>query len=67
MATYDLVCEACGHDFEVFRQGFLSDEDHLCPECGSTQVHQKFTSFLKNIGGSASGGCYPPPRGTSFG
>ena len=56
MASYDLLCDACGHDFEVFRQGFLKDEDRVCPDCGSTEVRQKFTSFLKNIGGSSSGG-----------
>lgn len=56
MASYDLVCDACGHDFEVYRQGFLKDEDRTCPDCGSTEVRQKFSSFLKNIGGSNSGG-----------
>ena len=35
MASYDLVCDECDHDFEVFRQGFLKDEDRVCPECGS--------------------------------
>jgi len=62
MASYDLVCDACGHDFEVFRQGFLKDEDRVCPDCGSADVRQKFTSFLKNIGGASSsgGGCAAP-------
>ena len=46
MASYDLVCDECGHDFEVFRQGFLKDDDRVCPECGSTEVRQKFSSFL---------------------
>ena len=55
MASYDLVCDACGHDFEVFRQGFLKDEDRVCPDCGSAEVRQKFTSFLKNIGGGSAG------------
>jgi len=64
MASYDLVCDACGHDFEVYRQGFLKDEDRVCPECDSTDVRQKFTSFLKNIGGG--GGC-AAPSGSSFG
>jgi putative FmdB family regulatory protein len=66
MASYDLVCDACGHDFEVFRQGFLKDEDRVCPDCGGTEVRQKFTSFLKNIGGSAGGGC-ASPGGSPFG
>jgi putative FmdB family regulatory protein len=64
MASYDLVCDACGQDFEVFRQGFLKDEDRVCPDCGSNDVRQKFTSFLKNIGG---GGCAAPSGGSPFG
>jgi putative FmdB family regulatory protein len=66
MASYDLLCDACGHDFEVFRQGFLKDEDRVCPDCGSSDVRQKFSSFLKNIGGSSSGGC-AVPSGSPFG
>jgi len=67
MASYDLVCDACGRDFEVFRQGFLKDDDRVCPECGSTDVHQKFTSFLKSIGGSSVGGGCSVPSGSPFG
>jgi putative FmdB family regulatory protein len=59
MATYDLLCENCEHVFEVFRQGFLRDEDKVCPECGSTEVRQKFSSFLTNLGGSSGGECGP--------
>ena len=34
MPSYDLACGACGTEFEAFRQGFLRDEDRVCPECG---------------------------------
>jgi putative FmdB family regulatory protein len=57
MASYDLVCEACGHTFEVVRQGFLRDEDKVCPACGSSDVRQKFSSFLRNLGGAAESDC----------
>jgi putative FmdB family regulatory protein len=68
MASYDLVCEDCGNSFEVFRQGFLKDEDRVCPECGSADVRQKFSSFLSNLGGaSASSGCGAPSGGSPFG
>jgi putative FmdB family regulatory protein len=67
MASYDLVCEHCGHEFEVFRQGFLKDEDRVCPECGCDDVRQKFSSFLSNLGGSSSGGGCAAPSGSSFG
>ena len=66
MASYDLVCESCGHEFEVFRQGFLKDEDKLCPDCGGAQVRQKFSSFLKNVGGGSASGC-AAPGGSPFG
>jgi putative FmdB family regulatory protein len=62
VASFDLICDKCGYDFEVFRQGFLKDEDRVCPSCGSTKVRQKFTGFLKNIGG----GCATQP-GSPFG
>jgi putative FmdB family regulatory protein len=68
MASYDLICEDCGNSFEVFRQGFLKDEDRVCPECGSVDVRQKFSSFLSNLGGaSASSACAAPSGGSPFG
>lgn len=64
MATYEMVCNECNHTFDVFRQGFLKDEDKVCPECKSTEVRQKFSSFLRNLGaGSSSCG----PRIGGFG
>jgi len=63
MATYDLVCRACGHSFETFVQGFLKDEDKQCPACGSFQTQQKFTSFLSGLGGSPDGCAAPPSSG----
>ena len=40
----------------------------VCPDCGSSEVRQKFTSFLKNIGGSSgSGGGCAVPSGSPFG
>ncbi len=35
MPSYDLTCTECDHGFEAFRQGFLRDEDRVCPECGA--------------------------------
>jgi len=67
MASYDLVCEECSHAFEVFRQGFLRDSDRVCPECGSTEVRQKFSSFLSGLGGSSGGGGCSAPSGSPFG
>ncbi len=46
MPSYDLECGGCGLRFEVFRQGFLRDEDRVCAGCGSAQVEQRFTGFV---------------------
>jgi putative FmdB family regulatory protein len=67
MASYDLICDNCGHAFEVFRQGFLKDDDKVCPECGSEDVRQKFSSFLRSLGGSGDGGGCAAPSGSPFG
>lgn len=56
MASYDLRCDSCGQDFELFVQGFLKEEQKVCPECGSQDVAQRFTGFLC---GSTSGGSSP--------
>ena len=69
MAIYDLKCDDCGHDFEIFVTGFLTEDDKLCPQCQSRKVSQKFYSSF-GIGGSCSssgggGGC--APSGSPFG
>ncbi len=72
MPTYDLRCEACPHDFEVFRQGFLRDEDRACPQCGG-QAQQLITGFVacrsssQMAGAAASGGGGGHAHGASCG
>jgi putative FmdB family regulatory protein len=66
MSTYDLVCDACGHEFEVFVQGFIKDAEKVCPDCGSVDVRQKFSSFLRSLGGRSSSDC-APTRSSGFG
>jgi putative FmdB family regulatory protein len=65
VALYDFVCADCNHTFEVFSLGFIKAEQEECPECGSRNVHQKFTSFLSG-GSSSSSGC-GAPAGSPFG
>jgi putative FmdB family regulatory protein len=70
MPSYDLACVACDHTFEAFREGFLRDEDRVCPECGAEDARQLFTGFVTarpsrgdgapsvvGFGGGAGGGC----------
>ena len=63
MPTYDLACRECGLNFEVFRQGFLRDEDRVCKGCGAGQAEQRLTGFITSrpARGSAD------PKVTGFG
>ncbi len=55
-----MICDECDHAFEVYRQGFLRDEDKVCPACGSTDVRQSVTGFLTHFGSSSgSSNCGP--------
>lgn len=45
MPSYDLVCEKCGHAFEICLHRFIRDEDKVCPNCGATDVEQKMSQF----------------------
>jgi putative FmdB family regulatory protein len=70
MATYDFVCQQCANEFEVFVSGFLKEQDKRCPQCQSTDVRQKFSSFLRNVGSSGSSGSSDgcsSPRRSGFG
>lgn len=68
MASYDLVCLACGHDFEVFVPGFIKDEDRQCPACGSFKTRQKFSAFLTNASSSSGpAGCADCTQSSSGG
>lgn len=46
MPTYDLACRECDAPFEAFRQGFLRDEDRVCPQCGAADARQLMTGFV---------------------
>ena len=67
MALYDFVCADCDHSFEVFSIGFIKTEQEQCPQCGSRNVHQKFSSFLSaGSSSNSSSGC-GAPAGSPFG
>jgi putative FmdB family regulatory protein len=59
LSTYDLICSKCNHSYEVYRRGSLRDKDKVCPECGSPETRQTFTSFLRNFGSSSNSSCGP--------
>ena len=39
MPTYDYVCRACGHDFELFQQ-ITAPVKRKCPECGALKLER---------------------------
>jgi len=62
MPSYDLRCQSCAHDFEVFRQGFLRDDDRSCPQCGA-RAEQLITAGFVSAKPSRGGGAGVPPGG----
>lgn len=41
MPTYDYVCDACDHKFELF-QSIKADPEKKCPECGKLKLRRLF-------------------------
>jgi len=39
MPTYDYVCEACGHEFELFQQ-MSAPVETTCPTCGKESLRR---------------------------
>ena len=37
MPTYDYICDACGHEWELF-QKITDDAVKKCPECGKKKA-----------------------------
>jgi putative FmdB family regulatory protein len=41
MPTYDYLCDACGHEFELF-QYISESHKKKCPECGKLKLRRLF-------------------------
>lgn len=41
MPTYDYVCDACDHEFELF-QSIKDNPKRKCPECGKLKLRRLF-------------------------
>jgi putative FmdB family regulatory protein len=39
MPTYDYLCEACNHEFELF-QSIKAEPEKKCPECGKNKLRR---------------------------
>ncbi len=40
MPTYDYLCDACGHEFELF-QSIVAPTKRKCPECGRSKLRRQ--------------------------
>ncbi|MCD6167074.1 zinc ribbon domain-containing protein [candidate division KSB1 bacterium] len=66
MPTYEFCCQDCGREYEVFTS-IANKEKGLelnCPQCGSKNVRQAFSSFLfcsgsKSSSSSSCSSCIP--------
>jgi len=41
MPTYDYLCEACGHELEIFH-GINDEPETKCPECKKKKLKRQF-------------------------
>jgi len=53
MPIYEFQCDDCGTDFEELYRSIKERRRPHCAECGSRNVHKKFSTFA--TGGSSAG------------
>ena len=57
MPIFEFECLACGAIFEKLVKKAATDEQFVCPECGSQKVDQKISTFASaNKNSCAPGG-----------
>lgn len=66
MPTYDLTCRSCGEKFERFVLRMLSEDDLVCPVCGSRDVVRGIGGGFVSVGRSGSGSSAPSCSSTRF-
>jgi len=60
MPTYEYLCQACSTIYEERRAYAQADAASRCPECGSSRVRRRLSTFIMFSPGSdlsAGGGC----------
>jgi putative FmdB family regulatory protein len=62
MPIFEYVCGKCGKVFEKLILG-KSQEPLVCPDCGSKQVEQKFSTFSSSSAGTRSAPTCAPSGG----
>jgi putative FmdB family regulatory protein len=62
MPIFEYVCGKCGKVFEKLILG-KTQEEPACPNCGSKQVEQKFSTFSSSSAGTCSAPTCAPSGG----
>ena len=60
MPIYEFQCDDCGTDFEELYRSIKERRRPHCAECGSKNVHKKFSTFAtggSSGDGDSGGGC----------
>lgn len=65
MARIDLICQDCKHVFQVLTRTAIKERQKRCPQCGSQDVRQTFSSYVRN--GPLSSPACGAPGSTSYG
>lgn len=55
MPLFEFECESCGETFEELVRSSAAATEVLCPECQSSQVHKKISTFASRLAGGSSG------------
>ncbi len=54
MPLFEFVCSDCNQSFEELVQSASAIDRVICPECGSSQVNKKISTFASRISGGGS-------------
>ena len=64
MPVFEYKCNDCGSKFDMFHKSSLSQEEVICPKCGSVKTKKLFSAFATanpsesdNSSSCASGNC----------
>jgi putative FmdB family regulatory protein len=59
MPSYEYECRHCGHAFETTRRVEERDQPQPCPQCESTRVERKLSSYAIGRIAPSAPGCSP--------
>lgn len=54
MPIYEFVCEICGRPFEDLVRSYSAIAEVRCPDCGSTSLRRKMSTFASRVSGGGN-------------